>query len=248
MAHANRLNAALSWAKKAMIIISNLLTWNREAIQGSIRDMGRRTGFLIQLLGDVTVKKRTLTWADIGTVSELDPPGYLLVPYISHDRQGVALRRIPALNAPLPPAASSFVAPSHLPPRPPPAAPVSRGHPIVAFPPGPSRASALPGPSSQPERAMQVSEGIEMREADMDVAKALTTVDSYSVRQRRRSPVRVLMPSTDDSVRRCSPVPRERYGLEQRTANVGDSDLPESIFALQRLRFQTQSKAVGVGQ
>ncbi|KAE8323855.1 P-loop containing nucleoside triphosphate hydrolase protein [Aspergillus sergii] len=86
VADANRLNVALSRAKKVMIIIGNLAVWDDKGIIKIHRSVGHRARLLVDLLKDVTSMRHTLTWTGEETVTETQPIGP--VQYISHDRPG----------------------------------------------------------------------------------------------------------------------------------------------------------------
>ncbi|KAJ9220017.1 hypothetical protein DTO207G8_5296 [Paecilomyces variotii] len=72
VADSQRLNVALSRARKVLIIVGNLGIWNKGAIARLSQDKGTR--FLVSLLRDVSEKGDTLTWCDRRTVTEIDQP------------------------------------------------------------------------------------------------------------------------------------------------------------------------------
>ncbi|KAJ9193203.1 hypothetical protein DTO164E3_8027 [Paecilomyces variotii] len=72
VADSQRLNVALSRARKVLIIVGNLSIWNKGAIARLSQVKGTR--FLVSLLRDVSEKGDTLTWCDRRTVTEIDQP------------------------------------------------------------------------------------------------------------------------------------------------------------------------------
>ncbi|KAJ9222120.1 hypothetical protein DTO027B5_5086 [Paecilomyces variotii] len=81
-----RMNVALSRAKKVQIIIGNLEVWNTQAIERLKRRY--KNDFLVKLLEDVSAKGHTVTWCGPSTVTELEPPlGFRGYPMHDRDRR-----------------------------------------------------------------------------------------------------------------------------------------------------------------
>ncbi|KAL3473591.1 P-loop containing nucleoside triphosphate hydrolase protein [Aspergillus californicus] len=81
MANINRLNLALTRAQKVLLIVGNLLVWNRQTMWKLTRD--KRNRLLCRLLKDVSNEGHTLTWVGRKTAQERDAPQN--VQYVFHD-------------------------------------------------------------------------------------------------------------------------------------------------------------------
>ncbi|PKY06173.1 P-loop containing nucleoside triphosphate hydrolase protein [Aspergillus campestris IBT 28561] len=216
IADVNRLNVALSRAQKVLVIIGNLRTWNAQAIKELKANAHRRNRCLIGRLEDVTARRHTLTWADIRTVSETDPPGGRPVQYLSHDRMIRPPHPTLAPSIPVPP----WTAPQALPP------PRSRAPPPPQSPPPPRSDAPLPrvrlpsadlyGPSAVGPLAARAGppteeEDVEMGEAGqspMPTTSPPHPADSPSMRSLARH-------SIEHQPRSRSPTPSGQHGFHE---------------------------------
>ncbi|RDH36405.1 P-loop containing nucleoside triphosphate hydrolase protein [Aspergillus welwitschiae] len=75
IADQQRLNVALSRAREVLVIVGNLLVWNRETLDKIEKSLGKKARFLLNLLFDVSKRNHTMVWKGEATVEDKKPVG-----------------------------------------------------------------------------------------------------------------------------------------------------------------------------